>query len=171
MDRKEIELSDSEGSSINVITGNMYSGTPSSIGPRLITIFHDNEVARAEVPEVSIPVLVVEVPKPFPCKSQKVIPWDYNCNYTHQITVNDLTGVRGITRSGRCYALDMIEKIVSEKLLIPTNKEQPSKEKEQSSIEKKGNKTLESTSKPVTEKEISEFLSSSNTVNTVLLNS
>ena len=74
MDRKEIELSDSEGSSINFITGNMYSETPSLTGPKLITIFHDNEVARAEVPEVSIPVLVVEVPRPFPYKSQKAIP-------------------------------------------------------------------------------------------------
>ena len=52
----------------------------------------------------------------------------------------------------------MAEKVVSEKLLIPTSEEQPSKEKEQSSVEKKGNKAFESTSKPVTEKEASEFL-------------
>ena len=74
MDRKEIEFSDSEGSSINVITGTTYSRTPLSIGPRPITIFHDNEVARAELPKVSVPVLVVEVPRPFPYKSQKAIP-------------------------------------------------------------------------------------------------
>ena len=66
MDRKEIEFSDSEGSSINVITGITYSGTSSSIGPRPITIFHDNEAARVEVPKVSILVLVIEVPRPFP---------------------------------------------------------------------------------------------------------
>ena len=104
MDRKEIEFSSSKRSSINVITGNTYSGTPSSTGPRLITIFHDTEAAIIELPKIPIPVLMVEVPKPFPYKSQKAIPWDYNCNYTHQTAVNDLTGVGGLTRSGRCYA-------------------------------------------------------------------
>ena len=66
MDRKEIEFSDVEGSSINVITDTTYSRTLSSTGPKPITIFHDNEVARTEVPKVPIPVLVVEVPRPFP---------------------------------------------------------------------------------------------------------
>ena len=66
MDRKEIEFLDVEGSSINVITGTTYSGTPSSTGPRPITIFHDNEVARTEALKVPIPVLVVEIPIPFP---------------------------------------------------------------------------------------------------------
>ena len=74
MDRKEIEFLDSEGLSINVITGTTYLKTPSSIGPRPITIFHDNETARAEEPKVSAPVLVVEVPRPFLYESQKAIP-------------------------------------------------------------------------------------------------
>ena len=69
MNRKEIEFSSSEGSSINVITGTTYSGTPSSTDPRPITIFHDNEAARIELHKVPIPVLVVEVPKPFPYES------------------------------------------------------------------------------------------------------
>ena len=140
MDRKEIEFSDSKGSSINIITGTTYSRTSSSTGLRPITIFHDNEVAKAEVPKVLVPVLVVKVPRPFPYESQKAIPWDYNYNYTHQAAVNDLTGVEGITWSGKCYASDIAEKVVSEKLLIPTSEEQPFKEKEQSSIEKKGKK-------------------------------
>ena len=83
MDRKEIEFLESIHPSINVITGTTYSGTPSSVNPRPITIFHDNEAVRVEVPKVSIPVLMVEVPRPFPYESQKAIPWDYNCNYTH----------------------------------------------------------------------------------------
>ena len=65
MDRKKIEFSSSEGSSINVITGTTYLGAPSSIGPRPITIFHDNEAARMELSKVLIPVLLIEVPKPF----------------------------------------------------------------------------------------------------------
>ena len=100
MDRKEIEFSDSKGPSINIITGTTYSGTPSSTGPRPIIIFHENETARTEVPKVPIPILVVEVPRAFPYESDKAIPWDYNCNYTHQTVVNDLTGVGGLTRSG-----------------------------------------------------------------------
>ena len=100
MNKKEIEFLDTEGSSINVITSTTYSRTPSSTGPRPITIFHDNKAARNELPKVLIPVLVVEIPRPFPYEPEKAIPWDYNCNYTHQTAINDLTGVGGITPSG-----------------------------------------------------------------------
>ena len=158
MDRKRIEFSESNDPSINVITGTTYSRTPSSTGPRSITIFHDNMTARDEVPKVSTPVLMVEVLGPFPYKSQKAMPWDYNYNYTHQTAATDLTGVRGITRSGRCYAPDMTEKVIPEKLLMPTSEEQPSKEKEQPSREKKDKKTFKSTSKSMTEKEACDFL-------------
>ena len=83
MDRKEIDFLESVDPSIDVITGITYSGTASSNGFREITIFHDNEAAKAEMPKVSTPILVLEVPKPFPYESQKAIPWDYHCNYTH----------------------------------------------------------------------------------------
>ena len=66
MDRKEIEFSDSESSSINIITDTMYSMTPLSTRPKPITIFHDNEAARTKMLKVPILVLVVEVPRPFP---------------------------------------------------------------------------------------------------------
>ena len=59
-------------------------------------------------------MLVVEVPRLFPYESQKAISWDYNCNYTHQTAVNDLTGVGGITRSGRCYAPSLVETMAPE---------------------------------------------------------
>ena len=118
VDRKKIEFLESSGPSINVITGTTYSGTPSSTGPRPITIFHDNEATRAKI---SALVLVVEVPRPFPYKSQKAVPWDYNCNYTHQTTTTDLTGVGGITRNRRCYASNMTEKSVPEKFLTPAS--------------------------------------------------
>ena len=97
MDRKEMEFLESNDLSINVITGTTYSGTPSSTEPRPITIFHDNEMVKDEVPKVSTLVLMVEVPKPFPYESQKAIPWDYHYNYTYQIATIDFTGVRGIT--------------------------------------------------------------------------
>ena len=83
MDRKEMEFLESNDLSINVITGTMYLRTPSSTGPRSITIFHDNVATRDEMPKAFILVLMIEVPKPFPYKSQKAVPWDYNYNYTH----------------------------------------------------------------------------------------
>ena len=152
MDRKEIEFSKSIDPSINVIIGTMYSKTPSSIGPKPIMIFHDNEMAKDEMPKVSMSILVVEVPRPFPYESQKVVPWDYNYNYTHQTAATDLIDVGGITRSGCCYAPDMTEKVALEKLSVPTSEEQPSKEKEQPSREKKDKKALEGTSKLITDR-------------------
>ena len=98
------------------------------------------------MPQVSTPVLVVEVPRPFPYKSQKTVPWDCNYNYTYQTTATDLTGVGGITRSGRCYAHDMIKKVVSEKLLTPVSVERLSKEKEWPSKVKKDKEALKDVS-------------------------
>ena len=136
------------------------SGTLFSTGPRPITIFHGNEAARVEMPKVSTLVLVVEVPRPFPYESQKAVPWDYNCNYTHQTAATDLTDVRGITQSRHCYAPDMVEKVVPEKLLVPASEEKLFKEKERPFREKKGNnkEVPKGTSKPVTEKKACKFL-------------
>ena len=74
MDKKEIEFSKLEDPSISVIIGTTYSGAPSLTGPKPITIFHDNEASRTEIPKVLTPVLVVEVPRPFPYESQRVVP-------------------------------------------------------------------------------------------------
>ena len=86
------------------------------------------------------------------------MPWDYNCNYTYQTATTDLTSIGGITQSGRCYAPNMKKNVAPEKLLMPASEEQPSKEKEQLSREKKDKKALEGISKSVTEKEACEFL-------------
>ena len=157
MDGKKIEFSKSIDPSIDVITGTTYLGTSSSNGHRAITIFHDNEAAKVEMLEVSAPVLVKKVIDLFHT-NHKTVLWDYNCNYTHQTAATDLTGVGGITRSGRCYAPDMAEKVVSEKLLTPASEGQPSKEKERPSREKKDKEAFEGASKLVTVKEACEFL-------------
>ena len=52
----------------------------------------------------------------------------------------------------------MIEKVTPEKFLMSTSQEQPFKEKEQPSREKKDKKAFEGTSKLITEKEACEFL-------------
>ena len=97
MDKKKIEFSNSIDPSINVIMGTTYLGTSSSTDLRLITIFHDNEEARNEIPKVPKPILVVEVPSSFLYESQKAVLWDYNCNYTHQTAATGLASVGGIT--------------------------------------------------------------------------
>ena len=160
MDRKEIEFFDFEDSFVNVITGTMYSGAPSLTSSRPITIFDDNETAATELPKVPTPVLLVEVLKPFPYTSQKAVPWDYNCNYTHQTDVNDLTRVGGLTRSGRCYAPGLVEEIIPMSCPVLVNEEQPLRENERLPKEKKSKdkEIPESSSKPRTEKEASKFL-------------
>ena len=68
-----------------------------------------------KAPQVPTPKLVVKIPAPFRYTSDKVMPW----NYTSQAvirepqtateqkpekSVNDIAGMREMTRSGRCYA-------------------------------------------------------------------
>ena len=52
-----------------------------------------------------------------------MVPWDYHCNYTNEATVTDLTGVGGITCSGRFYLPTTKDKVMLEKPLIPKKKE------------------------------------------------
>ena len=62
------------------------------------------------------PKLVVEVPKPFPYKSNKAIPWKYENQVvmirelTPSTTAMELLGVSHLTHRGRCYAPPIQEK-------------------------------------------------------------
>ena len=98
---------------------------------------------------------MVKVPRPFPYESQRTVPWDYNCNYTHQTTVNDLTSVGGITQSGRCYAPSLAKKVAPEQLSVLVNEEERRLFKEKKGKDKEVPK---GTSKPIIEKEANEFL-------------
>ena len=124
INEKEIEFSTNGEHSIDVIIGTTYSENLSSSGPRPITICHDNLPVKVEVSEALKPVLVIEVPKPFPYTSNKTVPWDYRCNYASETTVIDLTSVGGITRSGRIYVPTIADKVALEKPVIPAEKEQ-----------------------------------------------
>ena len=81
-----------------------------------MTVFYreGGQQATKETPQVPTPKLVVKVPTPFRYTSDKAIPW----NYTSQVivqepqataeqkletSVNDIEGMGGMTRSGRCY--------------------------------------------------------------------
>ena len=59
---------------------------------------------------------MVEVLSPFPYKMDKIVPWNYNCSYLNKTVAKDLTGVEGITRSGRCYSPTMTENVVQGKM-------------------------------------------------------
>ena len=69
------------------------------------------------------PILVIEVPRPFLYTSNKIVPWDYHCNYANETIVTDLTDVGGITRSRRVYMPAIIDKVVHEELSIPAELE------------------------------------------------
>ena len=73
IDEKEIEFSSKEEHSINVIIGTTYLEDPSLNGLRPITIFHDNLPVKEKTSETPKPVLVIEVPKPFPYTSNKMV--------------------------------------------------------------------------------------------------
>ena len=150
IDRKEIEFSKPKEQSINVITGTTYSKTPSPNRPKPITIFHDNKPAEDKIPKAPKPILIVEVPRPFPYESKKMVLWGYQCNYTNEAAASDLTSVKGMTRSGRCYSPAMMEKLMPKKLLVPISKEQLLKERG-------GGSTSGNVSKPVTKKNVHIF--------------
>ena len=133
IDRKEIEFLSRGEYSINVITGTTYSRNPSLSGPRPITIFHDNLSVKEEIYETPKVVLVIEVPKPFPYTSNKMVPWDYHCNYANEMAIANLTSVRGITRNRRFYLPTITNKVAPEKPSTLAKKEQVPQERKDGS--------------------------------------
>ena len=63
--------------------------------------------------------------------------------------------VLGVLRNERCYASGLAGEVIPENCTMPTNEEQPSKENERLSKEKKGKdkEAPKSSSKPITEKD------------------
>jgi hypothetical protein len=67
-----------------------------------------------------VPSIVIQVPQPFPYQDSKRIPWNYGMKVisiregkpeTEEEVVGNLTsGLSGITRSGRCYTPEELEK-------------------------------------------------------------
>ncbi|EOX99283.1 Uncharacterized protein TCM_007907 [Theobroma cacao] len=87
--------------------------------PKPLTIFYEEN--RSPMNDTS-PTMIrsgitIEVPSPFPYKSDKAVPWNYECNIlgtassAPQASSEDLTGVGGITRSGRCYSPEIAERV------------------------------------------------------------
>ena len=66
--------------SINVITGAEFVRGSSLRGPKLLTIFFEDDLIPVNNMTMHQPRLIMEVPSPFPYKDNKMIPWNYNYN-------------------------------------------------------------------------------------------
>ncbi|XP_017976456.1 PREDICTED: uncharacterized protein LOC108661971 [Theobroma cacao] len=155
MDESRIEFyMEASKSAVNMIS--KESTHPMKIKP--LTIFYE---PRGEFMEDRTHAkMIIEVPKPFPYKDDKAVPWNYNCSVQvsktekwiveSQDDAANITGVGGITRSGRCYSPEALENLKNEK----------GKEKEQSSRKEKVQppKSTDDSKGLVTKKEAAEFL-------------
>ena len=104
-----------KGQAVNVLQGE----TPK---PVIIHYRDGGQQALVRAPICPIPRVVIKVSTPFRYTSDKVVPW----NYTSQVvspepqavrvsleikqepSVNDIVGIGGLTRSGRCYAPGLV---------------------------------------------------------------
>ena len=77
-------------------------------------------VTRESVVPVEVHPVVIQVSSPFPYKSDKAVPWKYGINVlkqepkgdqkteisdTGKVTVDNITGIEEMTRSGHLFAL------------------------------------------------------------------
>ncbi|XP_017985253.1 PREDICTED: uncharacterized protein LOC108663874, partial [Theobroma cacao] len=109
------------------LVGTINGDTPAEVAsssfggnkPKPLTIFYEEN--RSPMNDTS-PTMIrsgitIEVPSPFPYKSDKAVPWNYECNILGtassalQASFEDLTGVGGITRNGRCYSPEIAERV------------------------------------------------------------
>ena len=72
-----------------------------SFPPKPLTIiYHENHnVSSLQNPQP----ITIQVPGPFKFKDTKAVPWRYECQTLTSPSIDSITGVSGITRSGRCY--------------------------------------------------------------------
>uniref|UniRef100_A0A2N9HR26 G-patch domain-containing protein n=1 Tax=Fagus sylvatica TaxID=28930 RepID=A0A2N9HR26_FAGSY len=94
------------------------SGHPLCL-PKKRSCFRQLQVSAVQSSE-KVPSVVIQVPQPFPYQDSKKIPWNYGMKVistreskpkTKEEVVGNLTsGLGGITRSGRCYTPEELEK-------------------------------------------------------------
>ena len=122
------------------------------------------------ISQVSEPIKI-QVPMPFPYKKNSEVPWNYNCqvlpnnihnssmtipNYGSASSITNISGVSGITRSGRYYSAEDLERRRLEEL----EKQRKGKEKEviEEVIVEEGCKEPKAYNRSVSEEEAYEFL-------------
>ncbi|KAA0036950.1 uncharacterized protein E6C27_scaffold86G00300 [Cucumis melo var. makuwa] len=80
--------------------------------PRPLTVFYQ-ESHNESTSFCNPKKLTIQVPSPFKFKDLKAMPWRYDCQVITGPLVDNITGISGITRSGRCYKPD--------NLTVPSN--------------------------------------------------
>ena len=91
VDQKEIEFSGKiMEESINVIT--------------LTIFFEDDSISMTDI-TMDPPKPTIKVPSLFSYTDNKMVPWNYNYNYVNELATANMLGIKGMTRSGKCYAL------------------------------------------------------------------
>ena len=108
MDRGEIEFSGKViKESINVIIDVKFMGESSIERPKPLTIFFENDPVPMTSVTMHLPKLIMEVLSLFPYTDNKMVPWNYNCNYVNELATTNISGIEGMTQSERCYAPDV----------------------------------------------------------------
>ncbi|XP_022764236.1 uncharacterized protein LOC111309440 [Durio zibethinus] len=126
---------------------------PEKLFPKPVTIRCGNK-PKSVIDKLLPRPVTFKVPTPFPYKDDKAVPWRYGCDAVVQgqkeevskADASNITGVGGITRSGRCYTPEMLEKARREKAKEGERRNNPEIEPE------------EDQPKPVSEREVCEFL-------------
>ena len=55
-----------------------------------MTIFFEDDMAQVDNMATHQLKLIVEVPSHFPYKDNKMVPWNYNCNYVHEAAIENI---------------------------------------------------------------------------------
>ena len=97
---------------INVITSAEFVEGSSFEGPKFLTFFFEDDLIPMSNMTMHQFRLTVEIPSLFPYTDNKMVPWNYNCNYVDEAISENILGIRGMTRNGRCYVPATIEKIL-----------------------------------------------------------
>ena len=115
-------MNDGEIEFCKKIEGNMVAVTQEDgqqdETPKPLIIYYKGGNQTKAAPQPSALKIIVKVLAPFHYQNDKAVPWRYTCNVTtprslvipfssestSEQTINDITGVGGMTRSGRCYA-------------------------------------------------------------------
>ncbi|XP_022751308.1 uncharacterized protein LOC111300005, partial [Durio zibethinus] len=118
-------------------------------GRRPVTIYYDEKPTSKLEKPVSRPVVTIKVSGPFPYQNDKAVPWKYDYDVVVNPDTANITGVGGITRSGRCYTPEALEKARKEKAKV--GEENESHSDLDTTLEKEWQKS-------VSESEAGEFL-------------
>ncbi|KAA0037781.1 uncharacterized protein E6C27_scaffold471G00160 [Cucumis melo var. makuwa] len=73
--------------------------------PRPLTVFYQ-ESHNESTSFCNPKKLTIQVSSPFKFKDLKAVPWRYDCQVITGPSVDNIIGISGITRSGRCYKPD-----------------------------------------------------------------